>query len=153
MAGRSVSGKSCWEKRATALSFTQGDREELSRFALKRDRSVRLNIRSLSGFRELWHHKRTGGRGKGGAGLGFCRLSLSLYIPQAWLGAGGGGQSSFLVLSSVGKRHPERELCGSQVEAGQWSRGSTECRRQREVSPLPFGSPVNEATSVSPADC
>lgn len=69
MAGRSVSGKSCWEKRATALSFTQGDREELSRFALKRDRSVRLNIRNLSGFRELWHHKRTGGRGKGGAGL------------------------------------------------------------------------------------
>lgn len=68
MAGRSVSGKSCWEKRATALSFTQGDREELSHFALKRDRSVRLNIRNLSGFRELWHHKRTGGRGKGGAG-------------------------------------------------------------------------------------
>lgn len=86
-----MSGQSCWEKRATALSFTQGDREELSHFALKRDRSVRLNIRSLSGFRELWHHKRTGGRGKGGAGLGFCRLSLSLYIPQAWLGAGGGG--------------------------------------------------------------
>lgn len=121
-----MSGQSCWEKRATALSFTQGDREELSRFALKRDRSVRLNIRSFSGFRELWHHKRTGGRGRGGAGLGFCSLSLSLYIPQAWLrpGAGGGGQSSFLVLSSVGKRHPERELCGSQVEAGQWSRGS-----------------------------
>lgn len=47
-AGRSVSGQSCWEKRATALSFTQGDREELSRFALKRDRSVRLNIRSFS---------------------------------------------------------------------------------------------------------
>lgn len=87
------------------------------------------------------------GQGWGRAWL----LSLSLYIPQAWLGAGGGGaQSSFLVLSSVGKRHPERELCGSQVEAGQWSRGSTECRRQREVSPLPFGSPVNEATSESP---
>lgn len=96
-AGRSVSGQSCWEKRATALSFTQGDREELSRFALKRDRSVRLNIRSFSGFRELWHHKRTGGRGRGGAGLGFCSLSLSLYIPQAWLRPGAGGGAVLLL--------------------------------------------------------
>lgn len=77
--GRSVSGQSCWEKRATALSFTQGDREELSRFALKRDRSVRQNIRSLSDFRELWHHKRTGGRGR----AWLLQSESSLYSPQA----------------------------------------------------------------------
>lgn len=70
----------------------------------------------------------------------------STSLAESW----GGGAFSFLVLSSVGKRHPERELCGSRVKAGQWSRGSTECRRQRDVSPLPFGSPVNEVTSESP---
>lgn len=72
------------------LLFHTGDREELSHFALKREMSIRLNIRSLSGFRELWHHKGTGGRGRGEAGLGFCSLSLPLYILQAWLGAGDG---------------------------------------------------------------
>lgn len=80
-----MSGKSCWAKRATALSYT-GGQEELSRFALKRDRSVRLNIRSLSGFRELWHHKRTGGRGRA-----WLLLSEpSLIYSTSWLRAGGG---------------------------------------------------------------
>lgn len=48
--------------------------------------SVRLNLRSLSGFRELWHHRGTGSRSR--AGLGVSSLSLPLCIPQACLRAG-----------------------------------------------------------------
>lgn len=36
----------------------------------------------------------SGGQDAGdGAGLGFCNLSLSQSVPQAWLGLGGGGGS------------------------------------------------------------
>lgn len=106
--GRAVGGKSCWDKRVTALS--QGDREGQSHFALEREMSIRLN-RSLSGFRELWHHKGIGGSGRGGAGLGFCSLSIPCIFHKLGLELGV-GQSSFLVLSSVGWRLPERELSG-----------------------------------------
>lgn len=56
-----------------------GARKKLSCFVFKRD---------LFGFRELWHP--VAGRMQGaGTGLGFCNLSLSQSVPQAWLGVRG----------------------------------------------------------------
>lgn len=56
-----------------------GREEELSHVVIRRE---------LSGFRELWHP--VGGRMQGtGTGLGFCNLSLSQSVLQAWLGVMG----------------------------------------------------------------
>lgn len=63
----------------TAPSLGVGMGKELSCFVFKSD---------LFGFRELWHPVR--GRMQGaGARLGFCNLSLSQSVPQAWLGVRG----------------------------------------------------------------
>lgn len=67
-------------------SFWQvGREEELSLVVIRRD----------SGFRKLWHPVE--GRMQGtGTGLGFCNLSLSQSVLQAWLGVTGGTVPCFI---------------------------------------------------------
>lgn len=75
---------------------------------LLREMPTKLKIRSLFGFWKLWHH--VGGRmQEAGAGLGFCNLSLSQYVPQP---PGLGVERLFfsLVLSSGSWRPEENRI-------------------------------------------
>jgi hypothetical protein len=75
--------------------------KQLSSFVTRRDISTTLRVISLSGFKKLWHH--IGGRmQEAGAGLGFCNVSLSWCVPQAWPGAGRGGRPPSWSIAQLG---------------------------------------------------
>lgn len=112
-----------------------GREEELSSFAIRRKMSTTLKTR-LSGFRKLWHLMGVRMQ-ETGAGLGFCNLSLSQSLPQAWLGVRRRGQfSCSLVLSSVGRWCPNRNLALARESKLGWGEvhGEGERREQREAS-------------------